>query len=165
MSFIWEFCKKKFSSTSSLNLHKKTAKYCLILQSSLKNNINNICKEKNINLNNNIVLDTSSVSNNYLLSGHSTSTGNVPDRNFVAPSRFVFDKSERSEIFDASTENVLDIGNRNRDYTRNSDTDNTCNFCNKLFNSKYNLSRHNIICKKKKLILKKKHLIYLIVKI
>ena len=32
MKFICEFCKNEYRSLSSLNYHKKTAKFCLLLQ-------------------------------------------------------------------------------------------------------------------------------------
>ena len=34
MSFTCEFCERKMSSRSSLNLHKRTAKYCLKIQNN-----------------------------------------------------------------------------------------------------------------------------------
>jgi hypothetical protein len=46
---ICEFCKKNFQTVSSLNLHKKSAKYCLKIQNSLQNK-NYICKFCDCNL-------------------------------------------------------------------------------------------------------------------
>ena len=44
MSFVCNYCNKTLSSISSLNLHKKTTKYCLTIQNNIKKD-NFVCSE------------------------------------------------------------------------------------------------------------------------